>query len=139
MLTVHCGTSGPAVAVRGELVEAVGPRAELTARFPTARLRDWPGAVGAGRTHAGPVPDAPSPRERIHALLTEGATALPFAAVADDPALREAATRAGVRLLPAGATPPALVVGARADLAVHTDDGRCVATVLAGRLVHRRA
>jgi hypothetical protein len=34
---------------------------------------------------------------------------------------------------------PVLAVGARADLAVFAEDGSCLATVLAGRLVHRRA
>jgi hypothetical protein len=145
-LTVHAGTSGPAVAVRGELVEAVGSREELTARFPEARVRDWAGELGPALTHAGPVPAAPSPRERIHALFRLGATSVPADAVAD-PALRAAAARAGLRLLPAGAPPPPVtpgaradpIPGARADLAVFTPDGRCQATVLAGRLVHRRA
>jgi hypothetical protein len=35
--------------------------------------------------------------------------------------------------------PPALITTGRADLAVFADDGSCLATVVAGRLVHRRA
>jgi hypothetical protein len=51
-----------------------------------------------------------------------------------DPALREALKRAGVARNPARPAP-----GARADLAVIDASGECVTTVLAGRLVHRRA
>ncbi|MBB1256504.1 hypothetical protein H3146_24585, partial [Streptomyces sp. OF3] len=32
---------------------------------------------------------------------------------------------------------PALTVGAAADFAVRASDGRCLATVLGGRLLHR--
>ncbi|PSK62380.1 hypothetical protein B0E53_05705 [Micromonospora sp. MH33] len=39
----------------------------------------------------------------------------------------------------AAARPAALEVGGRADLAVFGADGSCLATVVAGRLVHRRA
>ncbi len=135
MLTIHAGTGGHAVAVDGTLVEAAGPLAELTGRYPAARVRDWPGAIGPGRLHEGPAPDAPSPRERVHALLRLGVTA-----VAPDtltaPGLREAAARAG---LPVAAAPAPLLPGARADLAVFDACGTCVATVLAGRVVHRRA
>jgi hypothetical protein len=138
MLTVHNGSTGPAVAVRGDLVEAVGPLAELTGRYAQARVRDWPGTVGPALAHSGPPPQAPSPRERIHALLRLGVTALPVADV-PDLAVREAAARAGVRLLPPGAPAPRLAPGERADLAVFAPDGRCLATVLAGRVVHRRA
>jgi len=35
--------------------------------------------------------------------------------------------------------PATLAPGARADLAVVDGSGECVATVIAGRLVHRRA
>lgn len=136
MLTLHLGTDGtPAVAVDGELVAAIGPAEELAAAYPTARVRRWDGTVGPGRLHRGPLPDAPSPRERVHALLRSGATAADPAHLAD-PALRAAAARNGLAVTD---REPVLAVGGRADLAVFGADGDCLATVLAGRLVHRRA
>lgn len=134
MLTIHA-TPGLAVAVEGERVLALGPAAELEAAYPTARVRRWAGVLGPGRLHEGPLPDAPSARERVHALLRTGATAAHPAQLAD-PELRAAAQRNG---LAAVDQPPVLAVGARADLAVIAEDGSCLATVLAGRLVHRRA
>lgn len=138
MLTIHASaTTGEAVVVNGAVIEATGRAAELVERFPAARVRSWPGAVGPGRLHDGPPPDAPSPRERVHALLRLGVTAVTPGTLAD-PALRAAAARAG---LPTATAPPPSrsAAGARADLAVFAADGGCVATVLAGRVVHRRA
>jgi hypothetical protein len=126
-----------AVAVDGDRIVAIGPLAELREAYAQARLRQWPGVLGPGLVHDGPVPDAPSPRERIHALLRLGATAVTAANVAD-PGLRAAAHRNGLAIL-GGPRPPALVRTGRADLAVFDAAGQCVATVLAGRLVHRRA
>ncbi|SCE71055.1 hypothetical protein GA0070558_103222 [Micromonospora haikouensis] len=126
-----------AVLVTGDRIEAVAPAGELTAAYPGVRVRRWPGVLGPALVHDGPLPPAPTPRERVHALFGLGAAA----ALADqvtDPGLRAAAARNGVALL-ASARPPALVTGGRADLAVFADDGSCVATVVAGRLVHRRA
>ncbi len=138
MLTLHSGTlGGPAVVVRGDTVEAVGDRAALAARYPDARGREWAGTLRAALLLPGPVPDAPTPRERVHAVLRLGATAVRDEA-ADSLPLREAAARAGVRVVRAPQEAPALVPGARADLAVFARDGGCLATVLAGRLVHRR-
>ncbi|MBC3842836.1 hypothetical protein GXW82_29615 [Streptacidiphilus sp. 4-A2] len=134
MLTIHA-TPGLAVAVDGERVLAVGPAEELAAAYPQARVRRWAGTLGPGRLHQGPLPDAPSARERVHALLRAGATAAHPAHLAD-PELRAAAHRVGLAGLD---RPPVLAVGARADLAVFAADGGCLATVLAGRLVHRRA
>jgi hypothetical protein len=125
-----------AVAVEGARIAAVGPFAALRERFPGARVRRWPGTLGPALVHEGPLPDAPTPRERVHAVLKLGAVAVleEYAATAD---LRAAAERNDVTVLP-GARPTALTGTGRADLAVFDDAGACVATVCAGRLVHRR-
>ncbi|MGC9498346.1 imidazolonepropionase-like domain-containing protein [Streptomyces sp. WG7] len=150
MLTIHAADrvrytwgSAPAediedgaVAVEGGRIAAVGPLAELAERFPAARVRRWPGVLGPGRVHEGPLPDAPTPRERIHAVLKLGAVAV-LAEHVDAPGLRAAAERNDVVVL-ARSRPTALVGLGRADLAVLDDSGACVATVCAGRLVHRR-
>ncbi|AQS68177.1 imidazolonepropionase-like domain-containing protein [Streptomyces pactum] len=125
-----------AVAVEGVRIAAVGPLAELAERFPAARVRRWPGVLGPARVHEGPLPHAPTPRERIHAVLKLGAVAV-LEEHAGSPALRAAAERNDVVVL-ARTRPTALVELGRADLAVLDDDGVCVATVCAGRLVHRR-
>jgi len=134
LLTIHA-TPGLAVAVEGERVLALGPAEQLEAAYPRARVRRWAGTIGPGRLHEGPLPDAPSARERVHALLRTGATAA-HPEHLTDPELRAAARRNGLAALD---RPPVLAVGARADLAVLAEDGSCLATVLAGRLVHRRA
>ncbi|WP_030174299.1 imidazolonepropionase-like domain-containing protein [Streptomyces sp. NRRL S-813] len=125
-----------AVAVEGTRIAAVGTPAELRERFPGGRERRWPGVLGPARVHEGPLPEAPSPRERIHAVLKLGAAAV-LAGHADTPELRAAARRNDVAVL-AAARQAALVPGGRADLAVFAADGACLATVCAGRLVHRR-
>ncbi|MDX3454247.1 hypothetical protein PV396_20240 [Streptomyces sp. ME02-8801-2C] len=125
-----------AVAVDGNRVAAVGPLSEVAERFPGARVRRWPGVLGPGLVHEGPLPDAPTPRERVHAVLKGGAVAV-LEAYVTSPDLRSAAERNEVAVLASTRT-PALVEGERADLAVF-DGGTCVATVCAGRLVHRRA
>jgi hypothetical protein len=135
VLTLHIGSDGAGVAVDGELVAALGPAAELEAAYPAARVRRWRGRVGPGRLHEGPLPDAPSARERVHALLRIGATAARPEHLTD-PALRAAAGRNNLAVADRA---PVLAVGGRADLAVFGDKGDCLATVLAGRLVHRRA
>ncbi|GGS54753.1 hypothetical protein AB0E75_17650 [Streptomyces griseoviridis] len=124
-----------AVAVEGGRIAAVGPLAEIEGRFPGARVRRWPGVLGPGRVHDGPLPDAPSPRERVHEVLKSGAVAVVERYV--DEGLRFAAERNGLLVLPAP-RPAVLAAGARADLAVLGADGACLATVCAGRLVHRR-
>lgn len=128
---------GGAVVVTGDRVGAVGTFDELRERFPGARVRKWSGVLGPALVHEGPLPDAPTPRERIHAVLKLGAVAV-LAEYASAPGLRAAAARVGVVVLPA-ARRTAIVETGRADLAVFDADGRCVATVCAGRLVHRRA
>lgn len=125
-----------AVAVEGDRIAAVGPREQVLAAHPGARVRHWPGALVPGLVHDEPLPAAPSPRERVHALLQGGCTAVLSEFVAD-PELRGAAVRGGVAVLP-GHRPGALVAGARADFAVFDATGECLATVVAGRLVHRR-
>ncbi|MET7483045.1 hypothetical protein [Streptomyces sp. NPDC005538] len=136
MLTIHTADEGGAVAVEGARIAGVGTLAEVQARFPGARVRSWPGVLGPARVHEGPLPDAPSPRERIHAVLKTGATAV-LAEHVDSPELRAAAERNDVVIL-ARPRPVALVVLGRADLAVLDGTGACIATVCAGRLVHRR-
>jgi hypothetical protein len=156
MLTIHTGTgigtgteSAPGrdvigVAVeRDRIVAVASGDADVTAlraAYPGARVREWPGELREGLRWEGDLPAAPSPRERVHALLLRGVTALAAGALDDDPALGPAAARVG---LPFGAPAP-LAVGARADFAVFPlssagSDGVCLATVLGGRLVHRRA
>lgn len=130
-----------AVAVSGDRIAAVGPLDRIRAAYPDARVRRWSGVLVPALVHDAPLPAAPGPRERVHALLRLGATAVAAARLDAEPgaaALRTAAARAGFVVL-ASPRPRSLVPAARADFAVFADDGRCVATVLAGRLVHRRA
>ncbi|MGC4808377.1 imidazolonepropionase-like domain-containing protein [Micromonospora sp. DT233] len=148
MLTLHTApllratldeppTPGRAVLVAGDRIEAVAPAEELLAAYPGVRVRRWAGTLGPALVHDGPLPAAPTPRERVHALFRAGAAVVPAGAL-EDVELRAAAGRSGVRVLDP-VRPPALVVGGRADLAVFAADGSCLATILAGRLVHRRA
>ncbi|MFC9628132.1 hypothetical protein ACFTY8_02345 [Streptomyces mirabilis] len=125
-----------AVAVEGDRVAGTGPLDVLLERFPGARVRSWPGALGPALVHEGPLPEAPSPRERVHAVLKSGATAV-LAEYADTADLRAAASRNEVAVLPR-TRETAIVDAGRADLAVFDADGACIATVCAGRLVHRR-
>ncbi|MDX6356147.1 MAG: hypothetical protein QOF98_3050 [Streptomyces sp.] len=147
-----------AVLVDGERIAAVGSYEELAAAHPAARVRRWSGTLRAGLAegsvrellegtyHPDPRdPDRPrdraeSVRRGIHLLLRRGVTA-----VADDftdPGVRAAVDRGGLVRVPEAVSESgygtALAVGGRADLAVFDADGTCVATVLAGRLVHRR-
>ncbi|MER7179467.1 hypothetical protein ABT404_08275 [Streptomyces hyaluromycini] len=126
-----------AVAVVQDRIAAVGPYGDLRERFPRARVRTWPGALGPARIHDGPLPDAPSPRERVHAVLKQGATAV-LERYVDSPELRAAADRNDVTVLPDAPSRLAIVQSGRADLAVFDAAGECIATVCAGRLVHRR-
>ncbi|MER5700527.1 hypothetical protein ABT023_01005 [Micromonospora sp. NPDC002296] len=128
---------GGAVLVSGSRIEAVAPLDELLAAYPGVRVRRWAGTLGPALVHDGPLPAAPTPRERVHVLFRSGVAAVP-AAYLTDPELRAAAVRGDVAVLDR-VRPPALAVGGRADLAVFADDGTCLATVVAGRLVHRRA
>ncbi|KRV50875.1 hypothetical protein AQ490_13045 [Wenjunlia vitaminophila] len=126
-----------AVLVSADRIAAVGALDELTAAHPGARLRRWPGELAPGRVHDGPLPTADTPRERVHAVLLVGCTAVVGQHL--DAALRAAVDRNGLAVLAPGAGPAPLIPGARADLAVFDEADHCLATVLAGRLVHRRA
>jgi predicted amidohydrolase YtcJ len=151
MLTLHAvaGSSdsdagdaagdGLAVLVEGERIADLGTAARLRAEYPAARVREWPAGarLSAGRLWTGPLPDAPSPRERVYAALREGATALLGADLSPAAELRAAARRSGVPVLD-GPREPRLAVGERADLTVLDGGGGCLATVVAGKLVHRR-
>ncbi|MCX5068407.1 hypothetical protein OOJ91_21435 [Micromonospora lupini] len=128
---------GQAVLVGGDRVEAVGPLTELTEAYAAVRVRRWPGVLGPGLLHDGPLPTAPTPRERVHALLRQGVTAVLTEHLAD-PSLRAAVDRSDLQVLPT-AEAPTLRPDGRADLAVHGVDGCCLVTVVAGRIVHRRA
>ncbi|MGW1216274.1 imidazolonepropionase-like domain-containing protein [Streptomyces sp. NPDC002499] len=136
MLTIHTADAGDAVAVEGARIAGVGSLAEVQERFPGARVRTWPGTLGPARIHEGPLPEAPSPRERIHGVLKLGATAV-LERYVDSPELRAAAKRNDVLIL-ASPHREAIVAQGRADLAVFDETGACIATVCAGRLVHRR-
>jgi hypothetical protein len=129
--------AGWAVVVTGDRIAAVGPAEDLVGAYPGARVRRWAGTLGPGLLHTGPLPAAPTPRERVHALFRLGVTAV-LAGYVTEPALRAVVERGDLAVL-AAPDPVALAPGGRADLAVLADDGGCVATVLAGRLVHRRA
>ncbi|MFF8034946.1 MULTISPECIES: hypothetical protein [unclassified Streptomyces] len=129
-----------AVVVGRDRIGDVGTFEELRERFPGARVRRWPGVLGPARVHEGPLPAAPTPRERIHAVLKLGAVAV-VEEHAGTPGLRAAAERNGVVVWPERPSPswePRIRRTGRADLAVFDDTGACVATVCAGRLVHRR-
>lgn len=125
-----------AVAVQGIRVHAVGPLTEVQRQFPGARVRRWPGVLGPARVHEGPLPDAPTPRERIHAVLKSGAVAV-LEEYAATPELRAAAERNDIVVLRRTRLTAITEMG-RADLAVFDESGVCIATVCAGRLVHRR-
>ncbi|SCG49615.1 imidazolonepropionase-like domain-containing protein [Micromonospora inositola] len=130
-------TADAAVLVDGDRIVAIGPTDELVRAYPGVRMRRWPGTLGPALRHDGPLPPAPTPRERVHALFRLGVGAV-LAAQLTDPELRAAAVRNGVAVLDSP-RPPALVPAGRADLAVFAAGGACLATVVAGRLVHRRA
>ncbi|MBB1244237.1 hypothetical protein GL263_11800 [Streptomyces durbertensis] len=99
--------------------------------------------TGAALAALDPTPTrwGESTRRGVQRLLADGVTAVvgPFTRPATETALR----RAGLRVLPtpSGEAPPgeapALTTGAPADFAVRAPDGRCLATVLGGRLLHR--
>ncbi|WP_435206145.1 imidazolonepropionase-like domain-containing protein [Micromonospora sp. bgisy143] len=127
---------GQAVLVSGDRVEAVGPLVDLAEAHPEVRVRRWPGTLGPGLLHDGPLPAAPTPRERVHALLRRGVTAV-LAEHLADPTLRATVDRSDLLVL-ATARPPTLHPGGRADLTVYAAEA-CLLTVVAGRIAHRRA
>lgn len=152
--------------MEGDRVAALGPYGELAAAYgDRARQRTWDGTLSPGR-HEPDAPALleaaywPDPREDIGSdpltgealtalgmtevrwgasarrglqrLLAAGTTSLagPFAR----PAVRTAVDRSGLAVLRA---PRPLTVSGRADFAVFDDDGRCLVTCVAGRMVHR--
>ncbi|UGY92964.1 imidazolonepropionase-like domain-containing protein [Streptomyces gobiensis] len=162
MLTLHVPSEGDALAVEGDRIAAIGPYEELAAAYPAARVRRWAGALAPGHVAADAVEllegtyhpdpreaDTESPavaeltdsrwgqsaRRGVQRLLGEGVTAVvgPFTR----PAVRTAVQRSGLRVLPAAPRELSLAVGMRADFAVFDASGRCVATVIGGRLVYR--
>ncbi|MFC5905671.1 hypothetical protein [Streptacidiphilus monticola] len=133
MLTFHQGADGFSVLVDRDRIVAAGRK---LAPPDGARVRAWPGELRPGALWTGALPDAPSARERVYAALRAGATGVVLDADADrqDPELRAAATRVGM-----GSAAGRLAAGERADFAVFDDfDDACIATVVAGRIVHRR-
>ncbi|MEV7420854.1 hypothetical protein [Streptomyces sp. NPDC089919] len=90
-----------ALLVEGDRIAAIGPRAELTAAHPTARIREWPGVLTPGLRQ-----DAaafllrrcyfPDPRE-AEALGTAPLTAEATDALGADPARRAAGVRRGLQ------------------------------------------
>ncbi|SFE75759.1 hypothetical protein SAMN05216251_10588 [Actinacidiphila alni] len=166
MLTLHVapllrltadGEAAPdgAVLVDGGRVVAVGPMDEVAAAHPEARVRRWRGTIGPGLVADGvrvlleetyhEDPNDPgrardrteSVRRGIHGLLTRGVTGVVDDLTDGD--VRAAVDRTGLLRLWPGTTSPGLAPGGRADLAVFDSEGSCVATVLGGRIVHRRA
>nr|WP_234434277.1 hypothetical protein [Streptomyces sp. NRRL F-5126] len=159
-------THGLAVVADGGRLAALGPYGEISRTYGPlgARERTWDGVLEPGRHAAdgaalletvywpdpreadalgtGPVPVASVPmtdarwsasaRRGVQRLLARGVTAVtgPFSR----PQVAAAVSRAGLRESPAD-----LVAGGHADFAVFDAGGDCVVTVLAGRLVHRRA
>ncbi|MFJ6571586.1 imidazolonepropionase-like domain-containing protein [Streptomyces sp. NPDC091292] len=147
MLTIHTADAvrvawdaeplaGAAVAVRGDRIAGIGALGALRERFPGARVREWGGVLGPGRVHVGALPDAPTPRERVHLLLRAGVVGV-VGEYVESAAVRSAVERGGLLVLGPSEPGPVLAEGGRADLAVLDEGGGCVATVCAGRLVHR--
>ncbi|MEU5092177.1 hypothetical protein [Streptomyces sp. NPDC021356] len=169
MLTIHRPLADPdrSVAVEGDRIVGLGPYEELRAAHGAgARLREWAGTLVPGRHEPDavrlletlywpdpreadelgtqPLPVGPdgmpearwgaSARRGLQRMLARGVTSVagPF----DRPPVRTAVQRSGVLVGPGAA---ALAPGARADFAVLAADGSCLATVVGGRLVHRRA
>ncbi|WP_328378202.1 hypothetical protein OG372_21330 [Streptomyces sp. NBC_01020] len=76
-----------------------------------------------------------SARRGLQRLLAAGTTSLagPFARAA----VRTAVERSGLSVLSVLSAPRTLAVSGRADFAVYGDDGNCLVTCIAGRMVHR--
>lgn len=108
------------------------------AYWPDPREADELGTeplTGAALTALAPTDSrwGASARRGVQRLLASGTTALagPFTR----PTVRSAVQRCGIRVGPPG--PRALAPDDAADFAVLAPDGRCLATVLGGRLVYR--
>ncbi|MEU5041328.1 imidazolonepropionase-like domain-containing protein [Streptomyces griseorubiginosus] len=156
-----------AVLVEGRAIAAVGAYEELTAAHPTARVRRWPGVIGPGLLnpdgpellersyHPDPREDlgsepltgealsaldmtearwGASARRGVQRLLAQGTVAV--SGPLQRPAVIDAVHRSGLTI-EHGVTPSPLRPGADATFAVF-DATECVATVIRGRLLHRR-
>ncbi|WP_018568259.1 imidazolonepropionase-like domain-containing protein [Streptomyces sp. PsTaAH-124] len=169
MLTLHrsLADASRCVAVDGARIAALGPYEELRAAYgERARVREWAGTPVPGRYEPDavrlletlywpdpreadelgtePLPVGPdgmpdprwgaSARRGLQRMLARGVTAVagPFTRAP----VRVAVQRSGVLV---GSAAPTLTPGARADFAVLGAGGECLATVVGGRLVHRRA
>ncbi|MGW5670190.1 hypothetical protein, partial [Micromonospora sp. NPDC003776] len=119
-------TAGGAVLVAGDRIERIASLGELTEAYPGVRVRRWAGSLGPALVHDAPLPPAPSPRERVHALFRVGVGAV-LADQLTDPALRAAAARNGLAVLDRP-RPPTLVARGGADLGVLGVEGTCQAT-----------
>ncbi|MFJ3847964.1 imidazolonepropionase-like domain-containing protein [Streptomyces albidoflavus] len=123
-----------AVLVQGEAVLAVGPRADLAAAHPGARVRAWPGLLTTGLTHARAVPllEAayhPDPRE-YDQLGETPLTGDALARLAPGRTRRSGSVRRGLqRLLRHGVT---RVAGAVTDPAVRSALARSGVSVVPG-------
>ncbi|GGW16845.1 hypothetical protein GCM10018980_11160 [Streptomyces capoamus] len=101
MLTIHADSRGDAVLVTGGRIEAVGPLEELTAAYPSARVRRWPGILTPGfvNPHGTELLEEtyhPDPRE-ADVLGTEPLTGDALTALALDDARWGASARRGVQ------------------------------------------
>lgn len=76
-----------------------------------------------------------SARRGLQRLLAAGTTSL--AGPCARAAVRTAVERSGLSVLSVLSAPRTLAVSGRADFAVYGDDGNCLVTCIAGRMVHR--
>ncbi|MFE3034313.1 hypothetical protein ACFXKY_22070 [Streptomyces canus] len=156
---------GGAVLVEGRQIAAVEVYDDLVAAHPSARVRRWPGVLTPGLVnphgpelleqayHPDPREDlgdepltgealaslamtdarwGASARRGVQRLLSQGTVAV--AGPLHRPAVIDAVHRSGLTIQ---AVPPPLVPGEDATFAVF-DTTECVATVIRGRLLHRR-
>ncbi|MEV7285563.1 hypothetical protein AB0O01_13520 [Streptomyces sp. NPDC093252] len=108
MLTIHADGRGRAYAVRGSRIAAVGDLDALTAAFPAARVRRWPGLLTPGLVNLyGPelLDHAyhPDPRE-ADALGTEPLTGPALDALRPDDTRWGASARRGLQRMLAHGT-----------------------------------
>ncbi|MET9446160.1 imidazolonepropionase-like domain-containing protein [Streptomyces cinerochromogenes] len=108
MLTLHADSRGHAHLVRGEWIEAVGPLEELSAAYPHARVRVWPGILTPGfvNLHGNELLEEtyhPDPRE-AGTLGTEPLTGDALTALDLDDARWGASARRGVQRMLAHGT-----------------------------------
>ncbi|MCS0602869.1 hypothetical protein NX794_16850 [Streptomyces sp. LP11] len=108
MLTIHADSRGRALAVEGELIAATGTLPELSAAYPRARVRAWPGILMPGlvNVHGTELLEGayhPDPREADE-LGTEPLTGAALDAPALDDTRRGASARRGAQRMLAHGT-----------------------------------